>query len=103
MTTRPMVNIILTVLTPLILLVNEQQLKFFGSYNTAFIAPSLFQLYDTYSGNADLAPEESQSFELGLTWVKEDGRATLAFFSAQRILKLFMISPPMLMRTLLQT
>ena len=60
--------------------VNEQQLKFFGSYNTAFIAPSLFQLYDTYSGNADLAPEESQSLELGLTWVKEDGRATLAFF-----------------------
>ena len=60
--------------------VNEQQLKFFGSYNTAFIAPSLFQLYDTYSGNADLAPEESQSFELGLTWVKEYGLATLAFF-----------------------
>ena len=58
----------------------EQQLKLFGSYNTAFIAPSLFQLYDTYSGNADLAPEESQSLELGLTWVKEDGQATFAFF-----------------------
>lgn len=58
----------------------EQQLKLFGSYNTAFIAPSLFQLYDTYSGNADLVPEESQSLELGLTWVKEVGRATLAFF-----------------------
>ncbi len=59
---------------------SEQQLKLFGSYNTAFIAPSLFQLYDTYSGNAALAPEESASLELGLTWVKEDGRATLAFF-----------------------
>lgn len=58
----------------------EQQLKLFSSYNTAFIAPSLFQLYDSYSGNADLAPEESQSFELGLTWVKDDGRATVAFF-----------------------
>jgi vitamin B12 transporter len=58
----------------------EQEFKFFGSYNTAFIAPSLFQLYDTYSGNADLAPEESQSLELGLTWVKEDGHATIAFF-----------------------
>ena len=58
----------------------EQQLKLFGSYNTAFIAPSLFQLYDTYSGNADLAPEESQSLELGLTWVNEDGQATFAFF-----------------------
>ena len=60
--------------------IDEQQLKLFGSYNTAFIAPSLFQLYDTYSGNADLAPEESQSLELGLTWVREDGHATLAFF-----------------------
>ena len=59
---------------------NENQLKLFGSYNTAFIAPSLFQLYDTYSGNADLAPEESQSLELGLTWVKDDGRATVALF-----------------------
>ena len=59
---------------------SEQQLKLFGSYNTAFIAPSLFQLYDTYSGNAALAPEESASLELGLTWVKEDGSATLAFF-----------------------
>ena len=60
--------------------IKEQQFKLFGSYNTAFIAPSLFQLYDTYSGNANLAPEESQSLELGLTWVKEDGRATLALF-----------------------
>ena len=60
--------------------IDEQQLKLFGSYNTAFIAPSLFQLYDTYSGNTDLAPEESQSLELGLTWVREDGRATVAFF-----------------------
>lgn len=58
----------------------EQQFKLFGSFNTAFIAPSLFQLYDTYSGNADLAPEESQSLELGLNWVKGEGRATLALF-----------------------
>ena len=61
----------------------EEEFKLFGSYNTAFIAPSLFQLYDTYSGNADLMPEESASLELGFTWVKEDGRATLALF--QRI------------------
>ena len=40
----------------------------------------MFQLYDTYSGNADLAPEESQSLELGFTWVREDSHATLAFF-----------------------
>ncbi|MGB1449789.1 MAG: TonB-dependent receptor plug domain-containing protein [Flavobacteriaceae bacterium] len=60
--------------------INAHQLKLFASYNTAFIAPSLFQLYDTYSGNVDLAPEESQSLEVGTTWVKGDGRATLAFF-----------------------
>ena len=58
----------------------EEEFKLFGSYNTAFIAPSLFQLYDTYSGNADLMPEESASLELGFTWVKEDGRTTLALF-----------------------
>ncbi len=60
--------------------IKAHQLKLFASYNTAFIAPSLFQLYDTYSGNIDLAPEESQSLEVGTTWVKGDGRATLAFF-----------------------
>ena len=40
-------------------------LKALLSLSTAFIAPSLYQLYDIYSGNIDLKPEENQSFESG--------------------------------------
>ena len=39
--------------------------KWFASLSTAFTAPSLFQLYDTYSGNQDLTPETSTSREIG--------------------------------------
>ena len=51
-----------------------------GSISSAFIAPSLFQLYDTFSGNADLLPEETLSYELGAEWAKEKGNGSLVFF-----------------------
>ena len=41
-------------------------LKLQAAFSTAFIAPSLYQLYDPYSGNLDLKPEENRSFETGL-------------------------------------
>lgn len=47
---------------------NESDLKIFTSVSTAFIAPSLYQLYDPYSGNETLQPEENQSFEAGMTF-----------------------------------
>ncbi|GAB7256285.1 TonB-dependent receptor plug domain-containing protein [Polaribacter sp. OB-PA-B3] len=40
-------------------------LKLFTSYSTAFIAPSLYQLYDGFSGNIDLNPESNKTFEAG--------------------------------------
>ena len=42
--------------------------KALASYSTAYITPSLFQLYDTAfnSGNPDLEPEESRTIEGGL-------------------------------------
>ena len=43
-------------------------LKFQAAYSTAFIAPSLYQLFDPYSGNIDLKPEENSSFETGLVY-----------------------------------
>ncbi|MFQ3341287.1 MAG: vitamin B12 transporter [Flavobacteriaceae bacterium] len=48
-------------------LVNNQKLsvKLLTALSSAFIAPSLYQLYDVYSGNADLRPEENKSFEAG--------------------------------------
>lgn len=51
------------------LVINEvSKLKFFGSIGSAFIAPTLYQLHDGFYGNRDLAPEESQSIELGADW-----------------------------------
>ena len=40
-------------------------LRFHSSLSTAFIAPSLYKLFDTYSGNQTLKPETNQSFEFG--------------------------------------
>ena len=62
---------------------DQAQLKLLGSISTAFIAPSLFQLYDTYSGNADLAPEETQSIELGAVFELDDANASLVYFQRQ--------------------
>ena len=44
---------------------NTTTLKILSSYSTAFIAPSLYQLYDGYSGNIDLKPETNETFEAG--------------------------------------
>ena len=62
---------------------NQAQVKLLGSISTAFIAPSLFQLYDTYSGNADLVPEETQSIELGAVFELNDANTSLVFFQRQ--------------------
>ncbi|MGJ8744522.1 TonB-dependent receptor plug domain-containing protein [Polaribacter sp.] len=40
-------------------------LKLLTSYSTAFITPSLYQLYDGYAGNLDLKPESNKTFEAG--------------------------------------
>jgi len=39
--------------------------KLLTSYSTAFIAPSLYQLYDGFAGNIDLKPETNETFEAG--------------------------------------
>lgn len=52
-------------------------LKLFTSYSTAFIAPSLYQLYDGFSGNEDLDPETNKTMEFGFdlnykSWLQFD-------------------------------
>lgn len=52
-------------------------LKLFTSYSTAFIAPSLYQLYDGFSGNEDLDPETNKTLEFGFdlnykSWLQFD-------------------------------
>ncbi|OEK06702.1 TonB-dependent receptor plug domain-containing protein [Roseivirga misakiensis] len=43
----------------------NDKLKLFGSYSTAFVAPSLFQLFASGFGNTNLDAEETQSIEFG--------------------------------------
>ncbi len=44
------------------------------SYGTSFKAPSLYQLYDQWSGNENLKPEKGRSREAAIVW--EDGNQT---------------------------
>tara|TARA_A100000171_G_C2136249_1_gene150495 strand:+ start:2429 stop:4309 length:1881 start_codon:yes stop_codon:yes gene_type:complete len=46
---------------------NESKLKAFGSYSTAFISPSLYQLFAPLYGNTELEPQETKSAEFGLS------------------------------------
>jgi len=46
----------------------DNLLKVLGSYSTAYITPSLFQLYDPFYGNEDLQPEENTTIEGGLVY-----------------------------------
>lgn len=56
---------------------DNTSLKLIASYSTAFIAPSLYQLYDGFAGNIDLKPESNKTFEAGFDlnyqdWIQFD-------------------------------
>ena len=48
------------------------------SYGEGFKAPSLYQLYDAFSGNAALRPERSKSYDIGIDQSLADGRAQIS-------------------------
>jgi vitamin B12 transporter len=48
------------------------------SYGEGFKAPSLYQLYDAFSGNAALRPERSKSYDVGIDQNLADGRALIS-------------------------
>ena len=52
--------------------------NFRASYGEGFKAPSLYQLYDSFSGNAALRPERSKSYDLGINQSLADGRAVMS-------------------------
>ena len=58
-----------------------RSLKVLASMGTGFNTPSLYQLYDIYSGNEDLEPEESQTQELGLEYFFPTGSLSALYFS----------------------
>ena len=50
----------------------ESNLKVLGSYSTAYITPSLFQLYAPSFGNEELSPEEDRTIEGGLEFTTDN-------------------------------
>ena len=51
---------------------NKHSVKLLASYSTAFIAPSLYQLYDSFSGNMELNPESNKTIEAGVEYHFQD-------------------------------
>ena len=57
-------------------------IKGLASYSTAYITPSLFQLFDATFGNIDLKPEENTTFELGAEVnIKNKATFNLVYFN----------------------
>ncbi len=57
-------------------------IKGLASYSTAYITPSLYQLFEPAYGNADLQPEENTTIELGAEVnLKDKGTFSLVYFN----------------------
>ncbi len=61
----------------------SENIKIFATLNSAFIAPSLYQLYDPYSGNKELLPEESVSKEIGIEINNQKRNLSIVFFERE--------------------
>ncbi|AOW21989.1 hypothetical protein LPB138_02905 [Urechidicola croceus] len=73
---------------------NNTKLKVLGSYSTAFIAPSTYQLFSAY-GNLDLKPEENKTIEFGFDssfnkWLE----ASSVFFYREEESKIVFVTDP---------
>ena len=71
-------------------------LKVYGSYSTAYITPSLFQLFDQSFnlGNPDLQPETNTTREVGVEWFKKKSSVTLSVFDRRSENEVIVISDP---------
>lgn len=54
--------------------------RLFGSIASGFKAPSIFQVYDAFSGNADLQPETSTNYEFGVQQSHEKISTRVVYF-----------------------
>ncbi|MGB3775477.1 MAG: TonB-dependent receptor, partial [Leeuwenhoekiella sp.] len=60
----------------------ESYAKFFGSYATSYISPSLTQLYGDFGANPELQPEEDRTIEGGLEFnFNSDFRVSGTYFN----------------------
>ncbi|MDR6337183.1 vitamin B12 transporter [Filimonas zeae] len=55
-------------------------LRVFGSIATGFKAPTLYQLYDAWSGQPDLKPERSTNYEGGIQYQARNFRTRAVYF-----------------------
>lgn len=63
---------------------NFGYLKGLASYSTAYITPSLYQLFDPLYGNADLKPEENATFEVGAEiQLKDKATISVVYFNRE--------------------
>ncbi len=58
----------------------EHSVKAYASYSTAYITPSLFQLFSADFGNEELEPEENATTEFGLSWTKDQNTIGISVF-----------------------
>ena len=70
-------------------------IKVYASYSTAYIVPSLFQLYSAAYGNEDLKPEENATTEFGLSYSKGQNNITASFFhrSEENLVQFVTVDP----------
>jgi vitamin B12 transporter len=57
--------------------------RFFGTVATGYKAPSIFQVYDQYSGNNQLKPERAINYEIGIQQETKKLTARLLYFSRE--------------------
>lgn len=54
--------------------------RVFGSIASGFKAPSIFQLFDAFSGNPDLKPEKSTNYEAGVQYQQDKLGGRVVYF-----------------------
>ncbi len=73
----------------------NQVYKLYASYSTAYIVPSLFQLYAAEFGNEDLQPEENATLEAGLSASIDQASISVSLFrrSENQLVQFVTIDP----------
>jgi vitamin B12 transporter len=58
----------------------SKNFRVFGSIASGFKAPSIYQLFDVFSGNTDLQPEKSVNYEAGIQQLHEKISSRIVYF-----------------------
>lgn len=61
----------------------SERWRIFGSAASGFKAPSIYQVFDDFSGNRDLKPERSTTYELGVQYAHPKISSRLLYFTRE--------------------